>query len=134
MRKEKIAFGGELSGHYYFQDNGYIESPLTVVFMMLSMLADKTLSQAIKPLRKYHSSGELNFIVKNKKQILKKIAERYKKTGKISWIDGLTVEFPDYWFNLRASNTENLLRLNLEADSKKLKEEKVKEISSYINA
>ena len=134
MRKEKIAFGGELSGHYYFQDNGYIESPLTVVFMMLSMLADKTLSQAIKPLRKYHSSGELNFIVKNKKQILKKIAERYKKKGKISWLDGLTVEFPDHWFNLRASNTENLLRLNLEADSKKLKEERIKEISSYINA
>ncbi len=134
MRKEKIAFAGELSGHYYFQDNGYIESPLTVVFMMLSMLADKTLSQAIKPLRKYHSSGELNFIVKNKKQILKKIAGKHKKKGKISWIDGLTVEFPDHWFNLRASNTENLLRLNLEADSKKLKEEKVKEISSYINA
>ncbi len=132
MRKEKIVFGGELSGHYYLQDNGYIESPLTVVFMVLAMLADKTLSQIIKPLRKYHSSGEINFIVEKKKQVLKKMAERYKKKGKISWLDGLTVEFPDYWFNLRPSNTENLLRLNLEADSKKLKEEKVKQISKLL--
>lgn len=133
MREKKIIFGGELSGHYYFQSCDYTESPLTAVGKVLEVLSQekKSLSQVIKPLQRYFSSGEINFKVENKKEVMKNIAENYKK-GKISWLDGLIVEFPDWWFNLRPSNTENLLRLNIEAETDKLKKEKQEEITKAI--
>jgi len=83
MRQEKIIFGGELSGHYYFQSCGYIESPLVAAGKVLEVLSQekKSLSQAIKPLQRYFSSGEINFNVGKKKEVMKSIAENYKKTA-----------------------------------------------------
>ena len=92
------------------------------------------ISEIIDPLKKYFHSGEINFKVKNKDKVLKELEEKYSKEGEVNKLDGLTVELEDYWFNVRASNTEPLLRLNLEAKSKDLMQEKVKEITEIIES
>ena len=82
-------------------------------------------------MKKYFQSGEINSEVHDKDAKIKELADKYK-SGKISWLDGLTIEFIDYWFNVRASNTEPFLRLNLEANTKKLMEEKRDEVLKVI--
>lgn len=127
-------FGGESSGHYFYKrDYGTFEMPIILVAKFLKFLSDKkmTLSEAIKPYEKYFHSGEINFKVRN---VAEKLAEAEKiySDAKINKLDGLTVEYPDWWFNLRGSNTEPVIRLNLESRSKELTEEKVKEVSEII--
>ena len=133
MRKENAIFAGELSGHLYFGFDYFFELPHLALILLMKFLEKKniSLSEAINPLRKYFHSGEINFNVSNKEKTLKLIEEKYSK-GKAIHLDGLSVEFNDWWFNLRPSNTEQLLRLNLEADSKQLMEEKKKEISRVL--
>ena len=132
MRKEKAIFGGELSGHLYFKKNNYAESVFIPVALVMNMLSNgKSLSEVLKPFRKYYSSGELNFAAKESK--FKGIEANYKKEAKsIDHLDGLTIFFNRWWFNLRRSNTEDLLRLNLEADTKELMERKKKELVSSL--
>ena len=132
MRKEKALFGGELSGHLYFRKNNYAESEFIPVAEVMNMLPDgSSLSEMLKPFRKYYSTGELNFAAKENK--LKEVEDKYSKEAKeIDHLDGLTMDFDSWWFNLRKSNTENLLRLNLEADTKELMERKKKEIVGLI--
>ncbi len=89
-------------------------------------------SQLISPLKKYFVSGEINFEVVSPDSVLKNF-ESYYKDAKIQKVDGLTVEYKDWWFNLRKSNTESLVRLNLEANSSRLLEEKKKELINLIN-
>ena len=135
MRKENILFAGELSGHYFFRDIGFFEGPLLVILEILKILAKekKPFSEIVQPFKKYFQSGEINFEVKEKEKKIEEIEQFYrKKAKKIVKIDGLTLEFRDWWFNLRPSNTEDLLRLNLEAKEKNILEEKIKEISSLI--
>lgn len=138
MRKFKAVFGGELSGHFYFpfyfkKGKSYFESGIFTMIKIFEIISreKKYLSQLVLPFKKYFHSKELNFQVKNKKKVIKKLAQIYKE-GKISWLDGLSVEYPQWWFNVRASNTEPLLRLNLEAKNKALLFEKIKEIKNYI--
>ncbi len=133
MREQGIYFGGELAAHYYFQDNFYCEAPFFVLFSLLEYISRqaKPLSQLALPLYKYSHSGEINFKVKNGKKILTELERQYGD-GKILKIDGLRVDYPDWWFSARLSNTEPLLRLIVEAKDKILMEEKIKEIKNLI--
>jgi len=133
MRKEDAILGGEVSCHFYFKDNFNTDSGIIASLVMIGIISKKggTLSSIIKPLRKYFASGEINSSVSDKDGKMKELAGLYKK-GKVSWMDGVRVDFSDWWFNVRASNTEPLLRLNLEAKSKKLMVEKRDEVLSVI--
>ncbi|HPP86284.1 MAG TPA: phosphomannomutase/phosphoglucomutase, partial [bacterium] len=118
LAEENGIFAGELSGHYYFRDNYYCDNGLLAFLKVLEFLSNarQKLSEIIKPLRKYYASGEINSKVKNPDKIINLIEEKYKNQAlKIFRLDGLSIEFSDYWFNLRKSNTEPELRLNLEA-------------------
>jgi len=133
MRRENILFGGEASAHYYCRTQYFSETPFFVLFKILKELSKtkKPLSELIKPFQKYFYSGEINFEVKNKKKALKTLEEKFGK-GKVLKIDGIRIDFPDWWFNARPSHTEPVLRLVVEATTKKLMEKKKKELSSLI--
>jgi phosphomannomutase len=133
MKKTGAIFAGEGSGHYYFRDNFQADSGLIAALIVLEIISqeNKPFSQIIEPFKKYYAIEEVNFAVEDKEGIIEKLEGAYKD-GKISHLDGLTVEYPDWWFNLRPSNTEPLLRLNLEARTEELMKEKVKEVSQLI--
>lgn len=135
MRKENIVFAGELSAHFYLKDSYFFEAPFFVLFKILRRISQtkKNLSELIKPFRKYYHSGEINFEVKpgDKEKIINNLADYYSQ-GKIFFLDGIRVDFEDWWFNVRPSHTLNSLRLNLEAKSKELLEKKAKELISLI--
>ena len=95
---------------------------------------NKTLSELVEPLKKYFHTGEINSKVENKDAKMKELAEKFKDANNISWLDGVTVEYDDWWFNVRPSNTEPYLRLNLEADTKELMEQKRDEVLSIIRS
>jgi phosphomannomutase len=136
MRKENILFAGEFSGHFYHRDHYFSEAPIFVFLKVLEILSQerKSLSEVIKPFKKYWHSGEINFKTKNKDEKIAQLKELYKG-GEISETDGLRIDFAhQWWFLVRASNTEPLLRLIVEAEkSKKLMEEKVKELAKIIS-
>ena len=119
MRETGAVFAGELSGHYYFKQNFTAESQGLAVVMLANLLAKsgKKIHDLVAPLRKYFSSGEINSKVNgDPRAIMAEIKERYKD-GHVFELDGVSVEFPDWWCNVRASNTEPLLRLIVEADT-----------------
>jgi phosphomannomutase len=136
MAKEKIIFGAESSGHYYLKDNHYLDSPLFVLLKVLELLSKerKPLSELIKPFDKYFQK-KIDFPVEEPEKLLKNIKKtliRQWQKGKISKIDGLTIEYPDWWFNLRPSNTEPFLRLALEVKTEELLKEKIREVTKLI--
>ena len=143
MREDGASFAGEVSMHYYFRDLRYVESGDLVMLYMLKRLKRENarLSELWKPLAKYFHSGEINFEVEDKARVLELIRTTYARSAsKYSDIDGLRLEFhdptnpdQDWWFNVRVSNTEPLLRLNLETKSEQLTAEKVKELSALIS-
>lgn len=134
MRKENILFGGEFSGHYYLKDHYFSEAPLFVILKITEAISrsGKQLSALIKPFKKYFHSGEINFKISNKKKILRLFEKKYKK-GKISKIDGLRIDFKDWWFLARPSGTEDLIRLVIEAENKQLMFDKKKELCRIMN-
>jgi phosphomannomutase len=111
-------FGCEHSGHYYFRDNYRADSGLVAALVVLEVLsrADKPLSEVLAPYRRYADSGEINRRIEGEdlKAVIERVAERYPPEAR-DWTDGLTIDTPEWWFNLRPSNTEPLLRLNVEA-------------------
>ncbi len=133
MRQKNALFAGELSGHYYFRDNFYTDSGIIATVKLIEIMSkhNKPLSELVKPFKKYYQSGEINAEVKDKKVKLKEI-EKHFKDGKIMHIDGLSVYYKDWWFNIRPSNTEDLLRLNLEANTRELLEKKKEELLKLI--
>lgn len=133
MREKNVLFGGEFSGHYYSRINYFNESPFLVLFKVLEKISEskKKLSGLIKDHQKYFHSGEINFKVKDKEKKMKEL-EKYFKDGKISHLDGTRIDFPDWWFNIRPSNTEPLLRLVVEAKTKELMERRKREIVRLI--
>lgn len=135
MRKAGAIFAGELSGHYYFRNNYYTESSAMAVLAVASVVsaAGVPLSRLIKPIQRYFASGEINSEVHNAAGIISSLRTKYGK-GRIIELDGLSVEFDDWWFNVRTSNTEPLMRLNLEAKTKKLMETRRDEILATIHA
>lgn len=122
MAQTNAVFGGEHSGHFYFRDFWRADSGMLAALHAIAALGETktTLSELLKTFNRYHSSGEINSTVKDAVSAMKKIEEIYgKKDGvEIDHLDGLTISHADWWFNLRASNTEPLLRLNVEASAK----------------
>lgn len=118
MRANQSLCGGELSGHYYFQANSYTENTDLALFTLLRMLDRRRcpLSELVAPLLRYVQSGEINSRVESVEDTLARIRDTFSD-GRQETIDGLTVEYDSWWFNVRPSNTEPLLRLNLEASS-----------------
>lgn len=132
--KENAIFAGESSGHFFLNmAEGCYEVPLIVTLKILEELSifNGKFSDYILPYKKYSHSGEINSRVGNIEEKIKEIKEKYQD-GKLNELDGITIEYPDHWFNVRASNTEPLLRLNLEAKTKELMEEKRDEIINLI--
>ena len=129
MKKTKAIFGGELSGHYYYRDNYRADSAMITALIITEIISQKNkpLSTIIKNYTRYWQIEETNSLVKNQKRKIKELKEKYCD-GNQNNLDGLTVEYLEWWFNVRASNTESLLRLNLEATSQKLMEEKKHEL------
>lgn len=135
MRREDAIFGGEHSGHFYFRDNWYADSGLIAFLTTLELLsaANKPLSEVLAPLDPYVRSGEINSEVADIKAIMAQVERHYTAAGAtIDRLDGLTVEFPDWWFNLRASNTQPLLRLNVEAGNDEELRAKTDEVLKMI--
>lgn len=124
MRAKDACFGGELSGHYYFKENYTADSGAIAMMIVLSIMErDRVkLSDLAKPLLRYPNTGEVNFEVEDKDGVIAEL-KRMSTGAQISDLDGVTVEYPNYWFNVRKSNTEPLLRLTLEADDQKTLDE-----------
>lgn len=121
MRERDAVFGGEHSGHFYFRDNWYADSGLLAALKVLELvsIADRPLSAVLAPLDTRARSGEINTEVAEPAAVLTRIEGRYAAGGAtIDHLDGLTVGFPDWWFSLRSSNTQPLLRLNVETDDR----------------
>ncbi|HET6714585.1 MAG TPA: phosphomannomutase/phosphoglucomutase [Actinomycetota bacterium] len=133
MAETGAIFGGEHSGHYYFRDNYRADSGLIAAVAALGELskADRPLSELLAPLRRYAASGEINSVVDDQQGRIGAIASHYSD-GRQDRLDGLTVEFDDWWCNVRPSNTEPLLRLNAEARTPELLAEKTAEVLALI--
>jgi phosphomannomutase len=117
MRDEGAAFGGEVSGHYYFRDFYCADSGTIPALLILELLSakDRRMSELLAPFReRYFISGEINSEVEDQDAKIRELAERYSD-GEVGWLDGVSVDYPDWHFNVRPSNTEPLLRLNLES-------------------
>ncbi|MEK7181116.1 MAG: phosphomannomutase/phosphoglucomutase [Patescibacteria group bacterium] len=135
MRENNGVMGGELSGHYSFRDNGYADSGFIALLILLQFISESNqpLSEIVKPFQKYYKGDEVNFPLTSllSDEVIAKLAEKYKD-GKQDLLDGLTVEYPDWWVNVRPSNTEPLLRVTLEADNKELFDSKRDEILGFV--
>ena len=133
MAETGAVFGGEHSGHYYFRDNYRADSGLIAAVVVLEALslAGRPLSEVLAPFRRYHASGEINSRVDDQTAKVEELAAAYRD-GSLDRTDGLTVEFEDWWFNVRPSNTEPLLRLNVEARTAEELEERTAEVLGII--
>jgi phosphomannomutase len=133
MAENNAVFGGEHSAHYYFRDNYFADSGIIAAIISLAMFsaADQPLSECRRPFDRYVASGEINTEVPDVKASIEKIAEKFK-TAEQDRLDGLTVDNGDWWFSLRGSNTEPLLRLNLEAKTQQECDQYTQEILALI--
>jgi phosphomannomutase len=137
MREEGAVFGGEVSGHYYFRDFYQADSGVIPLLLMLELVSKrgKKLSEILRPFKeRYFITGELNTPVPDVDLKLKELQERFAPEGEVSHLDGISIEAEDWHFNVRPSNTEPLLRLNLEARSKEKMEQKRDEVLEVIRS
>ncbi len=135
MRRMNAIFGGEHSGHFYFRDNWYADSGLIALLITLELISveGKPLSELLKPLDHYVRSGEINTPVSDVQGKLQALEEHFGKDAQsIDHMDGITLDYGDWWFNVRPSNTEPLLRLNVEASNKPLMEQKRDDLLAFI--
>jgi phosphomannomutase len=133
LRDSHAIFGGELSGHFYYRDNFYADSGMITLSHLLNVLSRSAepLSELVRPLRRYSASGEINFEVDDKEEAMRCMERKYVE-GQSDDLDGVTIQFKDWWFNVRPSNTEPLLRLNVEAKDAELLEEKLAELEEFL--
>ena len=133
MRIEDAILGGEISGHYYFKDFFFSDSALFAAMKLLQLKASskEPLSEMTRPYFRYFHSGEINFEVKNKDEMKSFFEEKFKD-GERDYFDGVTFKYPNWWFNIRPSGTEDLLRLVLEAKSKTIFDAKKEEVMSFL--
>jgi phosphomannomutase len=137
MRETNAIFGGEVTGHYYFRDNFYADNGFIPALLILELMSKKgrSLHDLLRPLReRYFISGEINTKLQGMDAVPAKLAEiaaRYSDARQYT-LDGVSVEYPDWHFNVRPSNTEPLLRLNLEATTPELMERKRDELLALI--
>jgi phosphomannomutase len=135
MRRDGAIFAGELSGHYFFEENFKAEMTVLAVIMVLNLLNEtgKTMSELTADLKRYYHSGEINSDVQDPQKVFDELKKKYSN-GKINELDGIRIDFKNWWFNVRASNTEPKIRLNLEAKSKELMEEKKIEVLNIVRS
>jgi len=135
MNKTGAIFGGESSAHYFYKDAGNGENQLMTVLTVMKVMTDenKKLSELVEEYRRSHESGEFNFRVTNSQEILEQLKEKYSN-GELSMLDGIAISYPDWRFSVRTSNTEPLLRLNVEAYEKEVMEKNFQELKDYINS
>jgi len=133
MKEYNALFGGEHSGHFYFRENYFADSAFIALMVCLELFSEegKPVSELVKAIDPYFRSGEINSQVEDLPAKIKEL-EQVFSDGKIDFLDGITVDYPDWWFNVRPSNTEPLLRLNVEADSLELLEEKTEQVLRII--
>jgi phosphomannomutase len=137
MRRENGLFAGELSGHYYFRENFYADNGVIPFLLVLEHLSthDKPFSELIaKYTAGHYMSGELNYRVKDIKAVIEKVKEKFHGEGTEDFTDGYSLESADWRFNIRGSNTEPLLRLNIEARKSGLVDQIRQEIEKIIEA
>ena len=137
MKEKGAMFGGELSGHYYFAACFNTDSGLMAMIKVLNLLSnsDKKLSEHIAPLRRYSATGEINYRVGDVDEVLAKVKKHFGEAGaKFDELDGLTVQTEGWWFNLRSSNTEPLLRLNLEAANADERDAHLQQVQQILGA
>jgi phosphomannomutase len=135
MREENAIFGGEHSGHFYFRDNYFADSGLIALLVVLELVSreGKPVSELLRPLDRRVRSGEINSRVRDARAKLAELEQRYASTGSIDHLDGVTISYPTWWANIRPSNTEPLLRLNVEADDAATLAAKRDELLAVIN-
>jgi len=135
MREQNAIFGGEHSGHFYFRDFWFADSGLIAMLMVLELVSQegKSVSTLLRSLDTRVRSGEINSHVADIPAKLEQLQQRYAD-GQIDHLDGITVSYPTWWFNVRASNTEPLLRLNVEGDTRELMESKRDELLALIRS
>ncbi|MBV9270228.1 MAG: phosphomannomutase/phosphoglucomutase, partial [Candidatus Eremiobacteraeota bacterium] len=135
MREQDIVFGGEHSGHFYFKDNWYADSGMIALMQCLEVFSEagKPVSEVIAPIDTRFRSGEINSEVKDIPAKLREIEEHYTD-AQIDHLDGVTISYPDWWMNVRPSNTEPLLRLNVEGDTEALMEKHRDEALALIRS
>ncbi|MFN3336673.1 MAG: phosphoglucosamine mutase [Thermomicrobium sp.] len=133
MREQDAIFGGEHSGHFYFRENWYADSGIIAAVTVLELLSREgvTVSQAIAPIDRYFRSGEINVETPDFAAVLQALEEHFRD-GQTDHLDGLTVEYADWWFNARPSNTQPLLRINVEAATPELLQQKTQEVLMVI--
>jgi phosphomannomutase len=131
MKEHHASMAGELSGHYYFRDFYGADSGLYAFLLLGNIIsAAPNLSTLVKPLQKYFHTGEINFKVPDAAAVMARM--RQLPGGQTSELDGVTVRFKDWWCNVRASNTEPVVRLNLEADTAAMRDQKLAEVKKII--
>ena len=135
MRERGAEFGGETTGHLFFKDNYFADSALIAALVVMQALSEtnKKLSEIVDEYRYYVMGPEINFEVQDKEKTLRKVSDTYPKDTQ-DWLDGLTVNLPDYWFNIRVSNTEPLIRLNVEAKTAKDRDIVVANLTELISS
>jgi phosphomannomutase len=135
MRREGAIFGGELSGHYYFRENYTADSAEIAFLTMLGILSSSSepLSSLMAPLRRYAVSGEINFEVEDKDAKIQELARVFQE-GEQDFLDGITIRFSDWWFNVRKSNTEPMLRLNLEGKTEALRDAGLQRVKAVLGS
>ena len=133
MSERKAVFGGDLSGRFYFRDNFFCESATLALVHMLNLLTatDRKLSELVRPLQRYRSSGERHFRCPNTDRAMQEIASIHAE-AEIDNLDGVTVKYPDWWFNVRPSRSESLLRVTLEARTRKMVDQKLTELRPLL--
>jgi phosphomannomutase len=135
MRQQKAVFAMELSGHYYYRDLHYTDNALRTLIEMINIVsaADKPLSQLVRPFERYPTSGEINLKVANREAVLQALEAKYRN-GHVDHLDGLSVDYSDWWFNVRPSQTEPVLRLNIGAATGAQLEQKRAELVSAVTS
>ena len=135
MAETGAVFGGEHSGHYYFRDNYRADSGIITALLVLELLStsDRPLSELLVPFHRYADSGEINTVVSDPQRAVEAVARRVStEAADIDRLDGLTADYGEWWFNLRPSNTEPLLRLNVEARTEEECDRHVKEVLDLV--
>jgi len=134
MRERNAIFGGEHSGHFYFRDHYYADSGLIALLLVLELVSreNKPLSELLAPLDRRFRSGEINSKVEDAGAKIAQVAAAYSDADQIDYLDGVTIQYGDWWCNIRPSNTEPLLRLNVEADDPALLAQKRDELLTLI--
>lgn len=133
LKDTKAVFGGELSGHFYYRDNFFADSGMITLSHILNIISADTrpFSEQIEPLKRYAASGEQNFEVEDKEKMMAQLAAKHND-AEIDYLDGVTIQYPNWWFNCRPSNTEPLLRLNVEAEDQERLQEKMRQLQKML--